>query len=41
LNRALELEIEFAGEIAAPRRRRPLAAGYCPAAGRLHTFLAV
>jgi hypothetical protein len=40
LNHALELEIEFAGEITAPRRRSPLAAGYCPAAGCLHTSLA-
>jgi hypothetical protein len=40
LNRALELEIEFAGEITAPCHRSPLAAGYCPAADRLHTFLA-
>jgi hypothetical protein len=40
LNYALELEIEFAREITTPRRRSPLAAGYCPAAGRLHTSLA-
>jgi hypothetical protein len=30
LNRGLELEIEFAGEVTARAAASPLAAGYCP-----------
>jgi hypothetical protein len=40
LNRGLELEIKFAGEVTARAAASQLAAGYCPAAGRLHAFLA-